>query len=1017
MTRKARLSWLGGLLVIVGSALGAAAGCSSADDGETGGFISDDPNRAEDAPSNGDDSSAAGGAGGTGGAGQGGGEFTEPEDPERLIEEADIIQIDGNRLYALSQYSGLSIIDVSQPHQLELLGRQPLGGIPFEMYLRDGVVYAMFSSWGRYVEVGDGWDWVQSSHVEALNVADPTSITTLGSFDMPGSLSDSRLVGDILYVVTFEDGYCYDCRAEPSTIVTSLTVADPASIGIVDSLAFSDPDESWGGWRRSISVTTERMYVGGIDWGDGVGGQSTIQVVDISDPAGSLVLGDTVEVAGQIQNRWQMDEYQGVLRVVSQPWDTTVFPRVQTFTVVSSFELTALGETQLELPQPESLRSVRFDATKAYAITAEVVVGDPLYTIDLSDPAEPRQVGELQMPGWVYHIEPRGDRLLALGFDEADPDGSLNISLFDVSDMAAPVLVRRIAFGGDWSNFAEDQDRIHKAFKILPEQELVLVPFSAWDWDSGHCSRYESGIQLIDYRDDDLFKRGVAPVRGDARRAFLHEGRLFAMSDEQLRAFDIADRDAPQTVGQLMLSAHVNQVLMKGDHIVRLSADWWTSEPRLEVVHAADPSRLEPIAAVDLGEMLATAEQDDSCYHWSHWNVQLFAHQDSVFLVWPAWNESTARVAAVDMSDPTQPRLGAHLDVPVDVYSYRGYYWSYAPALISAGEPVAQVGSTLVFLSVDVPRDEWGYPDYRPTVGSSHAASLQFVDLSNVDAPRVAAQLELPPGGGHTGLVAQGSRVVLSHWEPVAEQPGKARFYLDRIDVTNPAAPFSLPPINVPGSLVTYDVPSTNMLTVDYQRESKFNVTYEECYDAFGYNAQFWPNNTSWWETGTDYYDVRGTCSMLHRTFRLVHVDELAGEATLLDEQPLPDDVYLGRLLVGDDRVFTVSNGYYYDSDYYPQSLVWAMGGFRDGVIAVHTEPLPDEAGWSYWRPIAAEGQRLIALTWAGGVVTVDAADLGAPEIREHDAVPWYVYSAEFDRDRALLSLGPYGVAVVQLDE
>ena len=45
-------------------------------------------------------------------------------DAQRLIAEADIIQTQGDRLYALSRIAGLAVIDVSDPGALKLLGRR-----------------------------------------------------------------------------------------------------------------------------------------------------------------------------------------------------------------------------------------------------------------------------------------------------------------------------------------------------------------------------------------------------------------------------------------------------------------------------------------------------------------------------------------------------------------------------------------------------------------------------------------------------------------------------------------------------------------------------------------------------------------------------------------------------------------------------------------------------------------------------------------------------------------------------
>lgn len=1046
MTLRASSSWW---VLATTAALGLATpGCAddAADDDTTsttgggptttsssgepaGGFVSDNPNatsdEGDDAGGDGEGSVTAG-TGGDEGSGSGGGSAGEDpgapddggeEDPERTIAEADIVQVHDGKLYALSRYSGLSIIDTSND-QLRLLGRKALGGVPFEMYLVDGVVYAMFSEWGKYIEHDDGsWEWVNTSHLEALDVSDASAITSIGSFELPGWLSDSRMVGDVIYTVTFEDGYCYDCGNGAQTSITSLSVGQADEIGVVDRLTIEEPQDSYS-WNRSVSVVADRMYVAGTEWWDGTGETSTIRVIDISDAGGQLREGTTVEVDGQIQSRWQIDEHEGVLRVISQPWDSSVNPTIQTFTVTSADVITPLGEGELHLPMPESLRAARFDGDRAYAITA--VQTDPLYTIDLSDPANPRQMGELQLPGWIYHIEPRGDRLLTLGFDQADSQGSLHVSLYDVSDMTNPTELRRIPFGGDWGNLAEDQNRIHKAFKILPDLGLIAIPYSAWDYDDYGCGGYQSGIQLVDWANDDLVKRGVAPIRGQARRAFVEGDRLFALSDEQVRTFDFSDRDEPAKVGELQLSTHVSKVLLGDEHVVRLAADWWTAEPRIEIVPANQPDAPDAVGSLDLGGMLSDVEQDESCYGWSYWDTRMFANGSDVYIVWPSWSGDTARVAVIDASDPTAPRVASHIDVPVDHYSYYGWYWWGGGHLVADGQPVVQVGSSLVFLEIDQPVDEYGYPVYEMDPAATHAAYLRVVDLADVDQPRVASTVELPTGAGHTKLVTRGSQVMLSHWEPLPDDASRARFYLDRVDVSDAGAATALPKVNVPGSLVSFDAESNHLLTVDYDREVVEGVTWEQCYEQFGWGAWFEYTEQ---DDPFGWNDDVGTCSYLHRTLALTAIDDATSTATLLDQRPLPDNQYFGQLFVGDDRVFATSQGYdgTYDEDGNytpPESLVWAIGGLRDGDLAVRTKAL-EEVWWAY--PVAAEGKRLVAMAYdysygATSLLSIDTTELDALRVDKHGDLPWYVESVTIDGDRALCAMGPYGLSIVDLE-
>jgi hypothetical protein len=988
--------------LVVAGAL-ASAGCEDRDTGAEPSrnvFISDDPTRLSESDGGNVGSTSTGTGTGSGGGGAEGGNSpgTPPEDPERLIAEADIVQIHDDKLYALSQYSGLSIIDVSND-QLSILGRKKLGGDPFEMYLVDGVVYAMFRNWGEYKEVEGSWQWVTTSHVEALQTSDPSNITTIGTLEVPGYLADSRLVGDVLYTVSMEDGYCWGCNTEATTTVTSFEASDPTAFAVLDQVELADEGADWG-WSRSITVTTDRIYIGGMESEQG----STIDVVDISDPNGALVVGAKLDVAGRIQSRWQMDEYEGVLRVISQPWDPSVNPSIQTFTVSSASDITPLGTGSIQIPKPESLRAVRFDGLKAYAITAEQI--DPLFTIDLSDPANPVQRGELEIPGWIYHIEPRAERLLTLGFDPADTNGSLHVSLFDVSDLDTPSLIRRIPFGGDWGNFAEDQDRIHKAFKILPDLGLLAIPFSAWEWDDWGCGNYESGIQLVDWANDDLVKRGVAPIRGDARRAFVHAGRLYGMSDELVRSFSLADRDNPVKVAELLLSTHVSQVLVEGAHAVRLAADWWTNEPRLEIVSAADPASDTPIGTLDLAPMLAAVEEDESCYAWSYWQVRMFAHENTVYLVWPGFQGEQARVATVDISNPASPTLLAHIDVPVDAYNYGGSYWyGYGQIVVSTGETVVQSGSKLVFEQIEYAEDEYGYPMYwEPSV--PHGGVVRVLDLANPAQPKLVGAVQLPVGVGHTGLVVDGSRVLLSHWEPIEGLPGKARFYLDRIELGG-LIPMRLPKINVPGSLVAYDAPSGNLLTVDYERRVDQVQTYQECYEQLGWTAWYEPNDPN----DPDAWGGPGTCTSFDRSFKVVEVDETAASATLLDEHTLDTKAWVSDLVVGEDRVFFTSSDYDYQTGI-SESRVWAVGGIRAGELATGSREL-DDAWWA--SPVAAKGTTLVAVSWRA-VVTVDASELSALETTKLSDLPWWVESVSFDGARVLLALGPYGLAVIDTE-
>ncbi len=521
----------------------------------------------------------------------------------RAIAEADIIQLDGGRLYALSAAGTVSVVDVSVPSQLALLGQSRLAGEPFEMYRRGDFLITMWngavSATGntnaplpeqnntRYVPPPSR-DPNSGAAVVVLDVRDPSRIRSVATFPVPGELADSRIVGDVLYLATYQNAQCYNCGDTQRTVVTSFDVKNALSLRQVDQMIFKSnaPDSynlPWGSnWKRSLFVTNERLYVGGhgdLDprsYGDSAHPpkEGIIDVLDVTDPGGRLQLGARIEVAGAVLSRWQMEERDGVLRVISQrgagrTGNGQGMPEVDTFSIVNTKTYLPLGHTSIKLPRQEGLRTVRFDKDRAYAITYNQT--DPLFTIDLKNPAAPTVRGELTMPGFMYYLEPYGDRVIGLGVDRDDPRGSLNVSLFDVSNLDRPKMISRVPFGTpsvgeDYValnyELPEDQDRIQKAFRVFPDG-LVAVPYSdARIYYSGDaCDSLRSGIQLMDWSGDVLVKRALLPVRGNPRRALELGNDLLAVSDATVSTFSLVDHDVAKKTADVTIGTCTPRVL------------------------------------------------------------------------------------------------------------------------------------------------------------------------------------------------------------------------------------------------------------------------------------------------------------------------------------------------------------------------------------------------------------------------------------------------------------------------
>ncbi len=184
-----------------------------------------------------------------------------------------------------------------------------------------------------------------------------------------------------------------------------------------------------------------------------------------------------------------MSEYQDRLRVAttSEPlWfpDGTATESESRVTVLKedAGRLNAVGGVG-GLGRGERIRAVRFIGDRGYVVTFRQT--DPLYTLDLADPAAPKVRGELKLLGYTAYLHPVGeDRLLGVG-REATEQGrgtGAQLSLFDVSDAAAPKRVAQAPLGAGSSTNAEFDPH---AFLYSDPTRLGVIPLQQYPTGSG----------------------------------------------------------------------------------------------------------------------------------------------------------------------------------------------------------------------------------------------------------------------------------------------------------------------------------------------------------------------------------------------------------------------------------------------------------------------------------------------------------------------------------------------------
>ncbi len=802
--------------------------------------------------------------------------------PTRTVEETDLYRLDGNRLYYLNSYRGLMVFDVTNVDQPKLLGRSPIFGDPVEMVVRDGIAVVVVGDWYGTMEDGSPF---HGSIVRGIDARDPASIKITGEAKLGGWVRDTRVVGDVLYAVSEDYGWEYgwggfygggvaakDAPAGSTTAGggTSTTGAASGPKIVISSVSFTGGvikqagTQAFDGYSGIFNVTPNAIMLAhgklqAAGQPSNGAGQTDLQYVDISDPAGAIKLRGAITVDGAV-NGWGSDNGRFNLDFADATYAHTIGCALQYCGgTQDQYVLSTVDFSNADAPKVASALKIaasgwsvaaRFDSQRLYLSPSDAyysngnpVAATPVQIYDLATPAAPKLAGSTQITGTVWNFIPAGPRLFALGNDyTGGNDGSrVTLRYLDVSDAAHPSVLGTSTFGDGWA--WTPAAGTFKAFTKDDAQGLVVIPFSGWD---SKTAGYNNGVQLISFTPTTLTTQGAAKTKGWVERGIFVKGRLVSLSDTALSVVDYTDKAAPKVVTELTLARNVVNAQPQGATIAQLSSDWYDNDQTSSELRVLPIANAEETSDASGGTSLKIDGM----------NAQIFRNGDMAYVVSSVRHEVTCdatnggggtggvpaptggdkggttttptcyawtqQVQVVDLSNGGAVLRGkvSLPDNPGYYYGGWGYYGCYSYDWFNGSDVVQVDGSALAFR-------RWT-PTYGPNGTYEDARNaLYVVDASDADKPAIASTTITKDTQAWWGnMRAVGNTLYTTHYDwierPDPTNPGQTvyhvKYYLDRIDLTDRHAPKVGTKINVPGVLVGASETDPSLLyTISYR--------------------------------------------------------------------------------------------------------------------------------------------------------------------------------------------------------
>ena len=452
------------------------------------------------------------------------------------IDEADIVKTDDRYIYYLSTAENNIIIAEANKGKAKRVStvNGSVSGYVFDLFVRgDQLIVIAWDSEGQSDGLNKGRIDTNVTAVTVYDISDRTDPRQINRYTQSGMYLSSRLIGDHVCLVTNQwvdsqlpeesipqvsysatglqdlpigDICSFPKITSPTFTVVGLldlsagtlskdTVKTKAILGCSDEIycngenlyvtgsipsrgayvlgsGYEDADSEKNADTADTDVEEIYLPEFSMDW--------KTQVLKVSLSKGKVRCQATAIVDGSVNDQFSLDEKDGILRIATtSDVDGTDVNNL----FLLDEKMRELGSCR-GFARDEHIEAVRYIKDKAYVITYEET--DPLFIIDLSDPANPVIEGHVKISGFSTLLVPCDqDHMLGLGFSTettefGEATDGVKLALFDISDPSAPAVADSKEFPDMYSPVQYE----HKALLVGPDASYYAIPYERYsdDW-------------------------------------------------------------------------------------------------------------------------------------------------------------------------------------------------------------------------------------------------------------------------------------------------------------------------------------------------------------------------------------------------------------------------------------------------------------------------------------------------------------------------------------------------------